>query len=226
MDYPSCVLVVVDVQRYYLDPSASFYRWTKSKSPRALEYITRRVRSDLIPAVLQLEAAFRARDWPIAYLRLCGTAPDRSDLHRFFREACRRAASEGYPDLYPLCSEPLSDVIPELAPEPGDAVLDKTTFSGFASGGFSEWLRKTGRRVLVLSGLATSQCVDTTARDASDRGYAVVHVEDAQADYGSEEHYASLLASRGVCGGTILSSGEFCADPEAVLASLAKREAL
>jgi len=141
-----------------------------------------------------------------------------------FQEANQRADSEGFPDLYPLTSDPLADVIPEIAPQSGDAVFDKTTFSGFASGGFSAWLKEKRPRVLVMSGLATSQCVDTTARDASDRGYGIIHIEDAEADYSQEEHYAALFASRGVCGGTVLSSAEFCTAPEAILSALLKRE--
>jgi len=57
-----------------------------------------------------------------------------------------------------------------------------------------------------MTGLATSQCVETTARDASEKGYIVVHVENAQADYSLESHDASLYSSRGVCGGHIVDA--------------------
>ncbi len=209
-----CALLVVDLQRYYLDPASSFRAWTQARAPGALAYIEERVRTSVVPAVLSLKALFAARNWPVAYLRLCGSLPDRSDLHRIFREAHLRAASEGFRDLYPLADDPLSDILPETAPAAGDAVFVKTTFSGFASGGLAAWLEEVRPRSIAFTGLATSQCVDTTARDASDRGYGVIHIEDAQADYGPEEHYASLFASRGVCGGTILSTAEFCRDPE------------
>ena len=64
-------------------------------------------------------------------------------------------------------------------------------------------------RVLVFVGLATSQCVDTTARDAADRGYTVIHIEDGQADYNEMFHNASLFASRGVCGGLLYETDEY-----------------
>lgn len=220
MTRPDFSLLVVDLQRYYIDPRASFRAWTEFHAPGALGYIEGRIRESVVPAVSRLKAQFGRRGWPTAYLRLCGTAEDRSDLHRIFRQAHDLAGSEGFPDLYPLASDPLSEILPEAAPEPGDAVFDKTTFSGFASGGLASWLRETAPRAIVFAGLATSQCVDTTARDASDRGFGVVHIEDAQADYGADEHYASLFASRGVCGGVILSSGEFCADPDAILSRM------
>jgi nicotinamidase-related amidase len=65
---------------------------------------------------------------------------------------------------------------------------------------------------LVFTGLATSQCVETTARDASDRGFRVVHVEDAQADYDEISHTSSLYSSQGVCGGIIVTTEEFMLD--------------
>jgi len=210
----------VDLQRYYIDPSSSFRAWTEFHAPGALAYIEGRIRNSVLPAVSRLRTVFGRRGWPTAYLRLCGSREDRSDLHRIFRQAHHLAASEGFPDLYPLSPAPLADVLPEAGPCPGDAVFDKTTFSGFASGGLASWLEGISPRAIVFAGLATSQCVDTTARDASDRGFGVVHIEDAQADYGADEHYASLFASRGVCGGIILSSEDFCADPDSILSRI------
>ena len=54
--------------------------------------------------------------------------------------------------------------------------------------------------------MSTSQCVETTARDASDRGYHVIHIEDAQADYDEVSHTHSLCSSQGVCGGYIVNT--------------------
>ena len=222
MTRPDFALLVVDLQRYYIDPSSSFRAWTEFHAPDALAYIEGRIRNSVLPAVSRLRTAFESRGWPTAYLRLCGQREDRADLHRIFRHAHRLAESEGFPDLYPLSSDPLADVLPEIAPSSEDRVFDKTTFSGFSSSGLASWLLEVKPRAIVFAGLATSQCVDTTARDASDRGYQIIHIEDAQADYGADEHYASLFASRGVCGGYILSSQEFCRDPGSVLPEAAE----
>ena len=62
---------------------------------------------------------------------------------------------------------------------------------------------------LVFTGLATSQCVETTARDASDYGYKIIHISDAQADYDENTHIASLYSSAGVCGGKMMSTEDF-----------------
>ena len=105
----------------------------------------------------------------------------------------------------------MSEVVAGIAPEVGDGVFSKTTFSGFSSGGFADGLRESGVRDLVFTGLATSQCVETTARDASDRGYRVVQVEDAQADYTEAAHRMSLAVSRGVCGGAVVRTADVVA---------------
>ncbi len=201
-------LIVVDLQRYYLDPKANFRLFPQSKNPSAFDYIDKRCKNSVIPNVKRLLVFFRKHNWPVIYLRLCGQNPDRSDLHDCFRSANEAGVQSGYPGLYPLADEPLAAVHPEIAPIAGEIVLDKVTFSAFTSSDIEDVLLKLGAEELVFCGLATSQCVDTTARDAADRGYPVIHVEDAQADYSEMSHHASLYASQGICGGLVYSTDE------------------
>lgn len=202
-------LVVVDLQRYYVDPKASFVSFFESVHPGASHYISQRCRDIVVPNLSRVVGRTRALGRPIIYLRLCGTRDDRSDLHRHFLKCYHEALAAGFPALYPLASEPLAEVLPEVAPQPGDHVLDKTTYSGFTSSSIESLLRSLKLDRLVMTGLATSQCVETTARDASDRGFGIVHLEDCQADYHEISHRASLFASRSVCGGHIWGSDEF-----------------
>lgn len=202
-------LVVVDLQRYYIDPAANFVRYFESVHPGASDYVSERCHSTVVPALRPVVERTRALGRPVIYLRLCGTAPDRSDLHRHFQKSYRNALAAGFPDLYPLSHEPLADVLPEVAPRAGDLVLDKTTYSGFTSSPIEEHLRRLGLDLLVMTGLATSQCVETTARDASDRGFRILHLEDCQADYHDITHRTSLFASRSVCGGHVCSAEDF-----------------
>lgn len=210
---PSAALLVVDVQNYYLDPDSSFHRYSERCWPGCMGYIGRRVEASVFPAVTRLRQAFSAVGWPTVYLRLCASAPDRSDLHRFFRTFNESAARQGYEGAYPLSGEAMADVPDEIAPRPGDVVLDKSTYSGFSNPRLEEALRGLGVSAVVMTGLATSQCVDTTARQASERGFTVVHVEDGQADYNQDEHDAALFASRGVCGGHVVESEFLAAAP-------------
>ena len=202
-------LVVVDLQRYYIDPAANFVAYFEAINPGASEYVAGRCRQTVIPALKQVLKRTRELGRPVVYLCLCGQQPDRSDLHRHFRKSYQEALAAGFPDLYPLAGEPLGEVLPEVAPQPGESLLYKTTYSGFTSSDVEQKLRELDLDTLVMAGLATSQCVETTARDASDRGFRVVHLEDCQADYHDICHRASLFSSRSVCGGHVCSAQEF-----------------
>lgn len=204
-------LVIIDMQRYYLSTASPFYRYFSDLSPGCMDYIAKRCADTTVPAITMLLGAFRAHGAPVVYCRLCGADPERRDLHRFFRDTYVRARAAGYDNVYPLAGDPLAEIDRRIAPRSGEAVFTKTTFSAFASTDIDARLRARGVDTLVFAGLATSQCVETTARDASDRGFGVVHVADAQADYSEETHCASLYSSQGVCGGDVVDAAEYLA---------------
>lgn len=217
-------LVVVDVQRYYLEPASSLYAYSELCWPGSMSYIGDRVRTSVFPAVSRLKAAFGAVGWPTVYLRLCAQDTGRSDLHRFFRTFWSSAKAAGFDDAYPMSGDPWAEVAPEIAPGPGDVVIDKSGYSGFSAPDLERELRARGVGAVVMTGLATSQCVDTTARDASERGFIVVHVEDGQADYSADDHEASLFASRGICGGHVVDSEFLSAAPIRLIRAYAESE--
>ncbi|MBN2079448.1 MAG: cysteine hydrolase [Spirochaetes bacterium] len=199
-------LVIVDMQNYYLRADSPYSRYFDSFKAGCLDYIRNRCNSTVVPNIRLLLKHFRESSLPVVYLRLCGTKPDRSDLHPFFAETYRKALLAGFDGIYPLAKEPMASVIEEIAPIHGETVIDKTTFSAFTATDMDAHLRGLGVSELVFTGLATSQCVETTARDASERGYRVIHIEDAQADYDEMIHSYSLIASQGVCGGFITTA--------------------
>jgi ureidoacrylate peracid hydrolase len=202
-------LMIVDMQRYYLEEGSDYCRYFNTLYPGSLAYIKNHCLNTVIPNIQRLKLIFQRGNLPVIYLRLCGLDPERSDLHRFFRESWEHGIEQGYSDVYPLQHDPMSDVVKELNPSEKDIIINKTTFSPFSSTGIEEELLKLGIDTIVFTGLATSQCVETTARDASDRGYDVVHIFDAQADYDQNTHEASLYCSRGVCGGEIYNTDDF-----------------
>ena len=208
-----CALVVVDLQRYYVEVESSFSRYSQMRYPGVMDYILGRCTDLVLPNVGRLLAACREGGYPVVFLRLCGEQEDRSDLHPHFRDLHRAGLARGFADIYPLRSDPWSDVSPRIAPVDGEQVFCKTTYSAFTSSGIDAWLRQRSVRKLIFTGLATSQCVETTARDAADRAYSIFHVDDALADYEDITHRASLFASRAVCGGGLCNT-------EAVLAAL------
>lgn len=87
-----------------------------------------------------------------------------------------------------------------LQPADGELVVEKNTSSAFNSTGIEWLLRNMGIETLVIAGMATEMCVETTARDAADRGFDVIVVEDATATFYEHHHRAALSAFARVFG--------------------------
>lgn len=202
-------LVVVDMQNYYLKRNSPYHTYFNTIQPGCLNYICARCETIVIPNIQRLLDSFRKESLPVIYLRLCGKDPERADLHPFFRDTYVKSRRAGFDNVYPLENDPYADIIDEIKPLPSETVVNKTTFSPFTNTNFDGILRNCEVSMLVFTGLSTSQCVETTARDASDRGYRVVLIEDAQADYDELSHTSSLVSSQGVCGGLIASTEDF-----------------
>jgi len=202
-------LLLVDLQKYYLLPDSDFARFSALENPKALSYIRKRANTVALPAAEFLLNSFRELSLPIFFLRLCGVEPDRGDLHHLFREAHETGEKLGFPNVYPLADDPAAAIVDELRPRPDEFIFDKTAFSGFTHGDLEERLKEKNIQNLVFAGLATSQCVNTTARDASDRGFVVYQIEDGMADYSEEMHLSALYSSSAVCGGLIFQAMDF-----------------
>ena len=202
-------LVIVDMQKYYLESNSVYSEYFDYIYPKSLSYIRDRSYNTVIPNILKLRNCFKSLNLPVIYLKLCGKEPDRSDLHRFFKKTYDEGVSIGFAGVYPLETDTAADIIDELKPDYDDIIINKTTFSPFSSSNIEAVLTSLNVNALVFTGLATSQCVETSARDASDRGFEVFHIHDAQSDYSEMEHNASLYSSSGVCGGSIYNTDSF-----------------
>lgn len=111
-------------------------------------------------------------------------------------------------------------LLPGLAPEPGEPLLHKTSHNAFTTTNLQQLLTERGIRELVVSGIRTEQCCETTARLAADLGYQVTFVTDATAttpiehrDAPAGRTLAEILADP-----TTLSTGEIVARTEYALA--------
>ncbi len=199
-------LVVVDLQRYYLEPESSYHRFFSTLSPGSMEYIGHRCRQDVIPAVRELVELFASRGLPIIFCQLCSRKKDRSDLHPFFRETFMEGEKLGFPDIYPLLSDPMAEITGMIELPPESILLQKGRFSAFTDTEIEETLKEKAVGRLFFTGLATSQCVESTARDAADLGFSCFMIEDGLADYSENIHRASLISSMSMLGNPVLES--------------------
>jgi nicotinamidase-related amidase len=95
--------------------------------------------------------------------------------------------------------EPGHELIPELAPLPGEGVIDKPGKGAFYATELGEMLQRLGARQLVVTGVTTEICVQSTVREANDRGYDCLVPSDCTASYFPEFHAAALkmIAAQG-----------------------------
>src|SRR5262249_20650340 len=95
-----------------------------------------------------------------------------------------------------VTGEPGVAIIPALAPERGEIVIDKPGKGAFYATPLGETLQRLGIGHLVVGGVTTEVCVQTTLREANDRGYECLLVEDATESYFPEFKAATLAMVR------------------------------
>ncbi|HXS06158.1 MAG TPA: cysteine hydrolase [Rhizomicrobium sp.] len=136
-----------------------------------------------------LAVAARAAGVPCLFARLVTRDSDETDL---LREWKKRRGTE---DDAPLCHEGTRGaefVGPK--PLPDEAVFSKSRYDAFAGTNLDAHLRGLKRDTLVIAGLTTECCVESTARDAFERDYHVFVARDAVAAYTPDLHRAALKA--------------------------------
>src|SRR5258708_20245815 len=146
----------------------------------------------------KLLAAMRKAGYTIVHTHE-GTKPDLSDLPENKRWRSRQIGTDGIGigDMGPCgriltIGEPGWEIIPELAPLPGEPVIDKPGKGSFYATNFDLILHTPGIRNLVLTAITTNVCVHTTMRDANDRGYECLILSDCTAATDHGNHLAAL----------------------------------
>ena len=193
-------LVIIDMQRDFVEPGGF---------GASLGNDVTRLHSAIAP-IANLLSAWRARAWPVLHTRECHR-PDLSDCPPAKRERGQPSLRIG--DVGPMgrvlvAGEPGVEIIPALAPAPGEWVIDKPGKGMFWATGLHERLQAAGITHLVFTGVTTEVCVQTSMREANDRGYVCVIVKDATESYFPEYKRMALemLTAQGAIIGWSLRS--------------------
>jgi nicotinamidase-related amidase len=135
------------------------------------EYRFSRIEQLLIPNIRKLLTAWREAHAPVIYLKVGSRNADFSDapphLKAFFQIT----------NNYDGSAE--NEIVAELAPMAGETIVFKNTMGAFAGSNLREVFEELGIKSAVYTGVSTNNCVDTTAREAADRGFGSILVADA-----------------------------------------------
>jgi biuret amidohydrolase len=179
-----CALLIIDMQRDFLEPGGF---------GEMLGNDVGQLRRTIEPNQ-KLLAAWRAAGLPVLHTRE-GHRPDLADLPPVKKIRGRSATSIG--DAGPMGrilvrGEAGHDIIPELYPEPGEPVIDKPGKGAFHATDLHAILQHRDVKQLVVTGVTTEVCVNTTVREANDRGYDCLVLEDCCGSYYPEFHAMGL----------------------------------
>ena len=175
----STALMIIDMQ--YVDADRNHglgldgqkRGWTDE-----MEYYFSRLETLVIPNIKSLLDASRAAGIHVVHVRVMNLAGDSSDTSWRYR-MFGIFVPPGHID---------AEIIPELAPLPGEVVLSKTTSSVFMSTNADFVLRNMGVDTIIMTGVVTNNCVESSTRNATDVGYRVLLVDDACAAWTQEGH--------------------------------------
>jgi nicotinamidase-related amidase len=185
----SSALVLVDLQYGSASATHGFGAiYERLGYGDVLKNYVHRVNSVVIPAVQRLQSAFRDVGAPVIFVTLGTIAGDLSDMPPRFKRAVAHWERLGLPGAYARVGTRDIEVLDEIAPREGEPVIVKTSASAFTSSPLERLLWNRRVREIVFCGVATAYCVESTLRDAADRGFDVLLVEDGSADVTDEIH--------------------------------------
>jgi nicotinamidase-related amidase len=202
VDLDGAALIIIDMQRDFLQPGGF---------GAALGNDVSRLQAAVAPCRDVLDAA-RRLGLLVIHTRE-GHRPDLSDAppHKVERgDPKNRIGARGPMGRILIRGEPGHDIIPELYPLAGEPVIDKPGKGAFYQTDLELMLRNRLIDTLFVAGVTTEVCVNTTVREANDRGFRCIVLSDCCASYFPEFHAAGLamIKAQGGIFGSVTGSAE------------------
>jgi nicotinamidase-related amidase len=202
LDWSNTALLIIDMQRDFLEPGGF---------GETLGNDVAQLKRAVAPCRDVLDAA-RANGLFVIHTRE-GHLPDLSDAPpaKIARgKPSLRIGDPGPMGRILIRGEAGHDIVPELYPEPGEIVIDKPGKGAFYATALGDVLSQHAIDTLLVCGVTTEVCVNTTVREANDRGYRCVVLADCCASYFPEFHEAGLdmIKAQGGIFGWVSNSSE------------------
>jgi nicotinamidase-related amidase len=184
VDLARAALIVVDMRYATGHREGALGRRMQGEGSNVAAYRFGRIDNLVVPNIKRLLGGFRKRGGEVIYLTVGAAKADCSDAPPHMKKMFQSLENfEGSRD---------HEIIDELKPQGDERVLNKTSIGAFASTGLDHLLRSLGKDQLYMTGVSTNMCVETTAREAADRGYGVTLLEDACATTHEDLHNATI----------------------------------
>ncbi len=174
-DPTTTTLIVIDMQRDFIEPGG--FGETLGNDVSLLQAI--------VPTTAKLLALCRAQGLHVVHTRECHK-PDLSDLPDAKRDRGKPSLRIGDPGPMGrilVAGEDGADIIPQVYPIAGELVIDKPGKGAFYATDLADHLTQRGVKTLIFAGVTTEVCVQTTMREANDRGFECLLIEDATESY-------------------------------------------
>ena len=174
-DPATTALIVIDMQRDFIEPGGFGAALGNDVAPLQA----------IVPTVARLIAGARAAGLPVIHTRECHR-PDLLDCppaKRLRGAPALRIGDAGPMGRILIAGEPGAAIVPALAPLPDEIVIDKPGKGAFYATPLADHLARLGTRTLIFAGVTTEVCVQTTMREANDRGFDCLLAEDATESY-------------------------------------------
>jgi biuret amidohydrolase len=198
-------LVIIDMQRDFVEPGG--FGESLGNDVSLLQAI--------VPACQRVLQAWRAAGGLVVHTRE-SHRPDLSDCPPAKRDRGNPSLRIGDPGPMGrilVAGEPGNQIIPELAPQPGEIVIDKPGKGAFYATPLGGLLREAMVTHLVFMGVTTEVCVQTSMREANDRGYDCLLLEDCTESY--FPHFKAsaveMMRAQGAIVGWTATSGQLIA---------------
>jgi nicotinamidase-related amidase len=161
------------------------------------EYLYEQGRNVVVPALQRLVLFFRKHGLRVIWTTCSSELDDGSDLIPVLKSANAASRERGCEWFIPPKSSEWARFVSTIESVSGELVINKTSYSAFAGTGLEQKLHNMDVTTLVIGGLVTNFCVETTARDGVDMGFQVILVNDACACRSPEMQAATMLTFGG-----------------------------
>ena len=177
-------LLIIDMQYATGSRQGALGRKLKAEGSSVGDYRFARIEQSVVPNTLRLRELFTSLGRPVVHVTIGAALPHAGDAPVHMRKL--------FIEFNNIVGSREHEIIDELKPLPGEHVLRKTTIGAFASTNIDSLLRALESDQIYLVGVSTNMCVETTAREAADRGYLVTLVEDACGTTHEDLHHVTM----------------------------------